>query len=73
MSGWLADVWGRKNTLTLASMLLLGFGLTFNLLLDPETAKKLGPDARRWKNLPSFVMSVNTVKEVSMHAVTIYL
>lgn len=40
VSGWLADVWGRKNTLTLASVLLLGFGLTFNLLLDPETATK---------------------------------
>ncbi|MDO5373082.1 MAG: MFS transporter [Corynebacterium glutamicum] len=40
VSSWLADVWGRKNTLTLASVLLLGFGLTFNLLLDPETATK---------------------------------
>ncbi|ANE03997.1 MFS transporter [Corynebacterium crudilactis] len=40
VSGWLADVWGRKNTLTLASVLLLLFGTVFNFLLDPETATK---------------------------------
>lgn len=40
ISGWLADVWGRKKTLILASILLFGFGLTFTTLLDPATATK---------------------------------
>ena len=40
ISGWLADVWGRKNTLILASALLLIFGMTFSTLLNPETATK---------------------------------
>ncbi|MBD8031289.1 MFS transporter [Corynebacterium gallinarum] len=40
ISGWLADVWGRKKTLILASVLLLAFGMTFTALLDPATATK---------------------------------
>lgn len=38
ISGWLADVWGRRNTLILASILLLIFGASFSLFLDPATA-----------------------------------
>lgn len=40
VSGWLADVWGRKKTLILASTLLLAFGFAFMPLLNPETATK---------------------------------
>ncbi|AWB81920.1 MFS transporter [Corynebacterium yudongzhengii] len=41
LASWLADNWGRRPTLGWTTVAIIIFGLTFNWLLNPETATML--------------------------------